>query len=69
MLHVGSLFVSEQHMNIVLCVCSGDGVEVKKEEEQMETWEEVKKEEEQMETWETGECNVQVVQEHCCITY
>jgi hypothetical protein len=42
-------------MNIVLCVCSGDGVEAKKEEEQMETW-------------ETGECNVQAVQEHCCIT-
>jgi hypothetical protein len=47
--------VIEQHVNIVLCVCSGDGVEVKKEEEQMETGE----------TGEIGECNVQAVQEHC----
>lgn len=42
-------------MNIVLCVCSGDGVDVKEEEEQMKTG-------------ETGECNVQAVQEHCYVT-
>jgi hypothetical protein len=54
-LHVESVFVIEQHINIVVCVCSGDSVEVKKEEEQMETW-------------ETGEWNAQDVQERCCVT-
>jgi hypothetical protein len=53
-LHIGSsVFVIEQHVNVV-CVCSGDGVEVKKEVEQMEM--------------ETGEWNVQGMQEHCCVT-
>jgi hypothetical protein len=47
--------VIEQHVNIVLYVCSGDGVEVKEEEEQIETR-------------ETGECSVQAVHEHCSIT-